>query len=155
MHTTLPDSSERPDAPYGMSARPPEPTTCPSCRASFQRGRWTWAKAPAAANRQLCPACRRIQDSFPAGYVTVKGAFLRDHHDEIVAFVEAHARKEKCERPLQRLIAISPKGATLEVTTTHSQLARSIAEGLQAQFQGDLKLRYSRDENLLRAVWQR
>jgi hypothetical protein len=41
------------------------------------------------------------------------------------------------------------------VTTTDSHLARGIAEALQAAYKGDLKLRYSRDENLVRATWKR
>ena len=43
----------------------------------------------------------------------------------------------------------------LEVTTTDSHLARGIAEALHGAYKGELKLRYSRDENLLRASWKR
>ena len=143
------------DDPYRNAAKPPEPTVCPSCKASFTEGRWTWEKAPSDANELLCPACQRIQDEFPAGYVTIKGAFFADHKDEIVNLINSHEKKEKAERPLQRIMAIDEKRDGLEVTTTDSHLARGIAEALHGAYKGELKLRYSRDENLLRAVWKR
>jgi len=47
------------------------------------------------------------------------------------------------------------RDGALEVTTTDSHIARGIAEALHDAYKGDLKVRYSRDENLVRAVWQR
>jgi NMD protein affecting ribosome stability and mRNA decay len=143
------------DDPYRLAAKPPDPTVCPECKATFTEGRWTWEPAPADANELLCPACQRIQDRFPAGYVTVKGEFLKQHRDEIVALIENHEKKEKADRPLQRIIAIDEKRDGIEVTTTDSHLARGIAEALHDAYKGELKLRYSRDENLLRATWKR
>lgn len=143
------------DDPYRAAAKPPEPTTCPSCHATFSSGRWTWAEAPNDSFQQLCPACQRIHDRFPAGYVTIKGAFLAEHRDEIVNLINNHEQKEKAQRPLQRIMAVEDKSDGLEVTTTDSHLARGIAEALHDAYKGDLKLRYSRDENLLRATWKR
>ena len=143
------------DDPYRSAAKPPEPTECPECHAVFTEGRWTWEKADGDAHEQLCPACQRIHDKFPAGYVTIKGSFFDEHKDEIVNLIEGHEKKEKAERPLQRIIAIDEKRDGIEVTTTDSHLARGIAEALHSAYKGELKLRYSRDENLLRAVWKR
>ena len=143
------------DDPYRHAAKPPEPTVCPECKAVFTEGRWTWEKPPSDSNEQLCPACQRIHDRFPAGYVTIKGAFFQEHRDEIVNLIESHEKKEKAARPLQRIMAIDDKRDGLEVTTTDSHLARGIAEALHGAYKGELKLRYSRDENLLRASWRR
>lgn len=144
--------------PYRAATRPVEPTVCPKCHASFMGGRWTWAK-PAAnddVGEMVCPACQRIQDKFPAGYVTLKGDWFKEHKAEIVALMQAHEKKEKAERPLQRIMAIDDKkDGTLEVHTTDSQLARGLGEALHVAYKGDLKVRYSRDENLVRAVWKR
>jgi len=74
--------------PYRRTAKPPEPTVCPKCQAVFTEGRWAWSKPPQEAASQLCPACQRIQDAFPAGYVTIRGEFIKDHRDEIVALRE-------------------------------------------------------------------
>jgi NMD protein affecting ribosome stability and mRNA decay len=144
--------------PYRAASKPPEPTVCPKCKASFMDGRWTWAK-PAAneeAAEMLCPACQRIHDKFPAGYVTIKGEFFKQHKDEIIALLHNHEKKEKAERPLQRIMGVDEKkDGSLEVTTTDSHLARGLGEALHDAYKGDLKVRYSRDENLVRAVWKR
>lgn len=143
------------DDPYTTRVKPPEPTACPKCHASFMNGRWTWQAAPKDAHSQVCPACRRIHDRFPAGYITIKGEFFAEHRDEIVHLIKNHEKKEKEARPLQRIMSIDDKKDGLEVTTTDSHLARGIAEALHDAYKGDLKLRYSRDENLVRAIWKR
>jgi NMD protein affecting ribosome stability and mRNA decay len=143
------------DDPYRVTHKPPEPTRCPECKASFAQGRWTWEAAPRDSYEQICPACQRIQDHFPAGYVTIKGEFFASHRDEIVALISNHEKKEKAERPLKRIMAIEDKKDGVEVTTTDSHLARGIGEALHDAYKGDLKIRYSRDENLLRATWKR
>ena len=143
------------DDPYRAGAKPPEPTTCPECRATFVDGRWTWNDAPDDAFRQLCPACQRIHDHFPAGYVTIKGEFFAEHRSEIVHLITNHEQKEKARRPCKRIMSIEDVSDGVQVTTTDSHLARGIAEALHDAYKGDMKLRYSRDENLLRASWKR
>ena len=153
-----PQDSHRPaanDDPYRMRAKPPSPAVCPTCKAVYSAGRWTWDRRPEDAHEQQCPACQRIHDKFPAGYVMIKGEFLAAHRDEIIALITSKEDREKAEHPLQRIIAIEDVREGLQVTTTESQLARGIGEALHDAYNGDLKLRYSRDENLLRAIWKR
>ena len=141
--------------PYNAAAKPPEGTACPKCKATFHDGRWTWEKPERDAFEMTCPACQRIDDRFPAGYVMLKGEFFKDHRDEIIALIENHEKKEKAARPLQRIMGMDQKREGFEVTTTDSHLARGIGEAIHGAFKGDLKVRYSRDENLVRAVWKR
>ena len=141
--------------PYISPRKPSEPTVCPTCKAVFTEGRWTWQRPPSEAAEMNCPACQRIHDEFPAGYVTIKGEFLKEHRDEIIALINSKEDREKATHPLQRIMAIEDVREGLQVTTTDSQLARGIGEALHDAYKGDLKLRYSRDENLLRAVWKR
>jgi NMD protein affecting ribosome stability and mRNA decay len=141
--------------PYRAAAKPPEPTTCPKCHATFNEGRWSWNAAPEDSYEHLCPACQRIHDRFPAGYVTIKGEFFKEHRDEIVHLIENHAKTEKERRPLQRIMNMEDTREGFQVSTTDSHLARGIAEALHDAYNGDLKLRYSRDENLVRATWKR
>jgi NMD protein affecting ribosome stability and mRNA decay len=121
----------------------------------FKSGRWTWDEAPDDAYQHVCPACQRIHDRFPAGYVTIKGDFFAEHRDEIVHLINNHEKREKAQRPLQRIMAIDEIREGVEVTTTDSHLARGIAEALHDAYKGELKMRYSRDENLVRATWKR
>lgn len=149
-------SAKDEDDPYLIRARPPEPTNCPTCHATFIEGRWTWERAPADAHHQTCPACQRIHDRFPAGYLTLKGPFFTEHREEILALLHSREAREKEARPLQRIIDVEAKrDGSVEVTTTDSHIARTLAEALHSAYKGDLKLRYSRDENLLRASWKR
>ncbi|HUL97472.1 MAG TPA: BCAM0308 family protein [Usitatibacter sp.] len=145
----------RGDDPYKAPRKPPEPTVCPRCKAVYAAGRWAWARKPEDAFEQTCPACQRIEDQFPAGYVMIKGQFMREHRDEIIALITRAEDREKAERPLRRIMAIEDVRDGLQVTTTDSLLARGIGEALYDAYKGDLKLRYSRDENLLRATWKR
>ena len=143
------------DDPYRAAAKPPEPTQCPQCNAVFANGRWSWDNVPGDAYQALCPACQRIHDHFPAGYVTIKGAFFTEHRDEIIQLIRNKEEREKEQRPLQRIMDITDTREGVQVTTTDSHLARGIAEALHSAYKGDVKLRYSRDENLVRATWTR
>ena len=147
--------STTPDDPYRATVKPTEPTRCPECNASFQEGRWSWKPAPRDANEQLCPACQRIQDEFPAGFVTIKGDYVKTHRDEIIAVVEGKEKREKAEHPLQRIMEIKDVAGGIQVATTDSHMARGIGEALHSALQGDLKIRYSKDENLVRVAWKR
>ena len=132
-----------------------EPTRCPDCGAVFQSGRWTWGTAGAAAHEESCPACQRIHDKFPAGFVTLKGAFLQQHRDEILHLLRHHEAKEKAEHPLQRIMAMVDSAEGVTVTTTDAHLARDLAQALHRAYKGELELRYNKEDNLLRASWSR
>jgi len=132
-----------------------EPTRCPDCGAVFQNGRWIWGTAPAAAHQERCPACHRIHDKFPAGFVALKGAFLAEHRDEILHLIRNHEAKEKAEHPLQRIIAIVDSADGVMVTTTDIHLARDLAQALHRAYKGELELHYNKEDNLLRATWTR
>jgi len=132
-----------------------EPTCCPDCGAVFQNGRWVWTAAPAAAHEARCPACHRIHDKFPAGFVTLKGAFLQAHREEILHLMRNHEAKEKAEHPLQRIMAIVEGDDGVTVTTTDTHLARDLAQSLHHAYKGELEFHYNKEDNLLRASWTR
>ena len=140
---------------YKSNRKLPEPACCPECGAVFHKGRWTWGTAPAGAHEQKCPACHRIHDKFPAGHVTLKGDFLREHRDQILHLVRNHEAKEKAEHPLERIMAIEDTADGVLVTTTDTHLARDIAEALYHAYKGELEFHYNKEENLLRATWSR
>ncbi len=146
---------ELPIDSYREMAKMPEPTTCPKCGASYVKGRWTWGKAPADSFKHKCPACQRIDDNFPAGYVKLKGAFLPAHRDEVMNLVRARETRAKEDHPLQRIIAVENLADGILVTTTDTHLARGIAEALREAYKGKLDLSFSKAENLLRATWTR
>ena len=140
---------------YRAEAKLPDPARCPKCKATYLKGRWTWRPAPADATPHVCPACLRIADGLPAGYVALRGAFLPQHRSEILNLVMTRAARAQEEHPLQRIMAVEKTAEGTLVTTTDAHLARGIAHALQEAFKGDLSLKYSKAENLLRATWTR
>jgi hypothetical protein len=140
---------------YKSTAKLREPTRCPRCHAVYRGGRWTWGESQAGAEEALCPACHRIRDSYPAGFVHLSGAFFAAHRDEILHRVANVEAREKSEHPLERIMAIAPSGETTLVTTTSVHLARSIGEALEDAWKGALDYHYNLEENLLRVTWQR
>lgn len=140
---------------YKSRKKLPEPTRCPDCGAVFQRGRWSWGGEAAAANEERCPACHRIHDRFPAGYVALKGSFFTAHRDEILQRVRNCEETEKRSHPLERLMRVEDTEEGVLVTTTGTHLARRIGDALFDAYKGDLDYHYNKEENLLRVAWHR
>jgi NMD protein affecting ribosome stability and mRNA decay len=140
---------------YKAKGKLSEPTVCPDCGAVFQAGRWQWLAKPEDAHQTTCPACHRIRDHFPAGYVTVAGDFFDKHEKEIMQLIQNRETQEKAEHPLQRIMAIEKTKEGTLVTTTDIHLARGIGEALHHAYQGELELHYNKDQNLLRVSWSR
>lgn len=141
--------------PYRETKKPADLTGCTECGACFREGRWTWRKAPAGAPSGICPACRRIRDDYPGGYLTLKGDFVRRHADEIRGLVQNVDEREKQQHPLHRVMVVSEHGDGLLVTTTDAHLALAIGKALHHAYQGELASRFSEDETLVRATWRR
>ena len=146
---------EREHDPYKAKAKLGEPTVCPQCRAAFVDGRWQWADAAPGAQEALCPACRRVRDKFPAGYVTLEGEFLAAHRDELLQLVKHRAEQAKAEHPLERVMDIEDQDGALQVTTTDIHLARGIGEALHNAYRGELQFHYNKAQDLLRVHWRR
>ena len=146
---------EREHDAYKARGKFAEPTACPGCGAIFHKGRWQWGEAPEGAHHESCPACQRMHDHYPAGFIMLNGKFLVDHRDDIMNLVHNREKLEKAEHPLKRIMAIGEQdGATL-ITTTDINLARGIGEALQHAYRGDLDYHYNPEQNLLRVSWSR
>lgn len=132
-----------------------EPTRCPDCGAVFQSGRWSWGGESAGAHEERCPACHRIHDRFPAGYVALQGDFFAAHREEIMNRVKNCEETEKRSHPLERLMGVEDTAEGVLVTTTGTHLARRIGDALYDAYKGSLDYHYNKEENLLRVAWQR
>lgn len=133
-----------------------EPTLCPDCGAVFQAGHWQWSAKPRGETHQACcPACHRIRDRFPAGYVSLEGDFFTTHEQEVLQLIRHHEAREKAEHPLQRIMDIEKTAHGTVVTTTDIHLARGIGDALHHAYQGGLEFHYNPEQNLLRVNWTR
>lgn len=140
---------------YKSKGKPPGAAVCPQCGAVFQQGHWRWGEAPVGAQQESCPACLRLQDKIPAGFVTLEGAFFLAHQDEIMRLVHNLEEQERAGHPLKRIIATEVRADSALVTTTDIHLARAIGEALSHAYQGELEYHYNPAEQLLRVHWSR
>jgi NMD protein affecting ribosome stability and mRNA decay len=143
-----------PDA-YRGGAKLAGPARCRDCGAVYRRGRWTWKAAAEAPRPVRCPACQRIKEGMPAGYVRMAGGYAGAHREEIVRRLRRCEAAESKAHPLQRIIAVTREGVDLVVTTTDSHLARRLGEALEKSFKGEAAYHYGKDDNLLRVDWRR
>ena len=132
-----------------------EPAICGSCHAVYHKGRWQWLAAPPNAYLVQCPACKRLQQKLPAGYVTLDGDFVRTHEAELLSLIHNIEAHEKSEHPLKRIISIEQHDGGMEITTTDLHLAHGIGEALHHAYQGELDSHFNEAEYLLRVKWRR
>lgn len=140
---------------YKAKGKLPEPTVCPECNAVYHQGRWQWLPAPANAHQQMCSACHRIHDHYPAGFLTLEGAFFLAHREEIMHLVHNEEKHQRAEHPIKRIMEIEEENDSTLITTTDIHLARGMGEAIHHAYQGELEFHYNPDENLLRVNWSR
>ncbi|MBN1542988.1 ATPase [candidate division KSB1 bacterium] len=132
-----------------------EPACCTECGAVYIQGRWTWKEASEGCQQVLCPSCRRCSDRYPAGWIQITGNFFRRHAEEILSLVRNVETKEKTERPLERIMEISDRPSSVEITTTGVHVARRIGEALQRAYKGEFRFNYADGEPHIRIQWYR
>lgn len=56
--------------------------------------------------------------------------------------------------PLERIIELKDRGATIDITTTHEKLAQRIGKKIHKACQGELEIKWTKDK-ITRVVWER
>ena len=146
---------ERSHDTYKASHKIPEPAVCPDCNAVFHNGRWDWAERPDGAHETRCPACARIHDRYPAGYINLRGGFLHGHRAEIVNLVRNIETREKMEHPLKRIMDVEDEDGGILITTTDIHLAKSIGDAIYHAYEGELEYKFTDESNILHVAWER
>ncbi|HMK64923.1 MAG TPA: BCAM0308 family protein [Thermodesulfobacteriota bacterium] len=133
-----------------------EPTICSQCRSVYTQGRWTWNKTiPDSAHKAVCPACRRINDDYPAGIIEMSGSFFDQHKEEILNLIRHEESMEKEEHPLERIIKIIEEDEGTTVTTTGVHVARRLGHAVNSAYKGEYEAQYLEDDQRIRISWQR
>ena len=120
--------------PYQRQQKLHEGTACPQCGAVYHQGRWRWVTKAEGAGEELCAACRRINDKFPAGVVTLRGDFAREQKQELIHLARHQEEAEKQEHPLNRIIGIEEDAQGIVISTTDIHLPRRIGEAIKRAF---------------------
>lgn len=141
--------------PYLVTEKYAGPVVCNGCGALFKKGRWTWDDIPdEETNETVCPACRRVDDNHPAGFVELSGDFYLENREEILNLVDNIRRIEVSEHPLERIMAMTHGENGTRITTTGMHIARRIGDAVANAYQGDLDCSYDA-ENFIRVRWHR
>src|SRR5271167_1316016 len=141
--------------PYQRQQKLRERTVCPQCSAVYHEGRWRWVAKGEGAVEELCPACRRINDKFPAGVVTLRGDFAREHKEEIIRLARHQEEAEKKEHPLNRIISTEDDAQGVVTNTTDIHLPRRIGEAIKRAFHGEIADHFDKDGYFVRVNWTR
>ncbi|MDF1537202.1 MAG: BCAM0308 family protein [bacterium] len=141
--------------PYKLTEKPPGGAMCRDCGATVMGGRWTWGAPSGETVSTVCPACRRIRDSYPAGYLALEGPFFTENRQEIMNLVGNVAEAEKGEHPLERVMAIEEDGGATVITTTGVHIARRLGDSVQRSYRGELTVNYEDGEKRVRVNWAR
>jgi len=141
--------------PYKRSGKLHEPTVCPQCGAVFHKDRWQWIARPADAREELCQACHRINDQYPAGIVTLTGPVAQQHKAEILAIAHHQEQVEKKEHALNRIISVGEVPDGIVISTTDIHLPRRIGEAVKRAFHGELDMHFDEHGYFVRVNWQR
>ena len=141
--------------PYHSKLKLVEATVCSGCGAVYHHGRWQWVETSGTAHRALCPACHRIEDKVPAGFLTIAGGFAAEHREEITNLIRHVEQREKAEHPLKRIMDIESQPDGMLITFTDPHLARAAGVALRDAYQGELAIDYSAEAFMLRVSWRR
>jgi hypothetical protein len=140
---------------YRIDAKLPDPVECPTCRATYYEGRWTWHQRPTVVPQVKCPACRRTEDNMPAATVKLGGAWFHDHRTEVLDRVIAVEARERAQHPMQRIVSMRDADGGVDVATTDPHLARSIAVAVHDAFKGEMEMRFPHGGGMPCARWTR
>jgi|AntRauTorcE11897_2_1112592.scaffolds.fasta_scaffold00104_10 hypothetical protein len=124
-------------------------TVCSRCGALYINGKWTWNTLPDNHEKDLCPACKRIENNEPAGHAILRGTYFAKHKDDIIHFIDNISKSELSDHPLERLMDIKNGSSDTEITTTGIHLARRIGYALQLAYGGELNSTQSDDDHII------
>jgi len=157
------DKNLRSADPYRDDASIPEPSICQCCKAVWSKGKWSldpairkevehWGKPRPV----ICPACRRIEDGYPGGILHLAGSFLQDHKEQILKTLKNEEVATLRRNPLDRIIRLEDGGVEgITVQTTSEKLAQRLGKAVNRACGGELDIRFSHQEKLVRVYWRR
>jgi len=150
------------DDPYLAEEGLKDPSLCLTCRALYHNKRWTLdpktfdqLEANGEGDRVTCPACRKIAEGYAEGVVTLRGAYLWAHENEIFHLLKNEETRTMEKNPLERIINMTRENDDLVIETTEEKLAEHLGRALHKAHQGELRVSWSDDHDVCRVLWER
>lgn len=150
---------------YHLKSKQESVLLCPECHALYSEGRWQWVqdltqlkkfmKKLHKKDKDLCPACKRTMEHYPAGELVLRGEFLFQHLREILGLAKNEELAEMGEHPLNRIMEIKKNKHEVLIETTDQHLPRRIATALKRAYGGTLDFRFAEASGLMRVFWDR
>ncbi len=147
---------------YLPKGAPQKGVVCAGCHAVSAGKRWRLDEKAYAmhlrrgtATQLFCPACEKIRDGYPSGQVTLRGAYLAEHYEEILRIIVNEEKRARGLNPLHRIMSISEEDGRLEITTTDEKLAQRIGRELRKACGGTVSYGWSHNDKFLRVQWER
>ena len=141
---------------YKQRGKLNEGTICSTCGVVFSKGRWVWDYAGETDKQITCPACQRIKDGYPAGFIELSGEFFEENKEEILNLARNLEDLHKQEHPMQRIMRIrQQRDQTTLIETTEVNLARRIGDAISRAYQGEYSFQYADNYNRIRIQWVR
>lgn len=148
--------------PYIDEESLPENTICKQCGSVYTSDRWCLkGEVPSdkalrpIAGKIVCPACRKQADGVPGGVVTLRGAFLTDHSEEILNLIRNESVKAQTNNPLERIMDMRFAGEEMVITTTNEKLAQRIGRAVYKAYSGEIDYQFGENNKQARVNWHR
>jgi NMD protein affecting ribosome stability and mRNA decay len=108
-----------------------------------------------AVQKHKCPACRKEEDHYVMGIVSISGDFFKQRREEIVNMLRNEEKKTLAHNPLDRIMGIIEDEKGVRVETTSENLAVHLGRMLYHAYGGDVEYQFSDEQKLARVFWYR
>jgi len=132
---------------------------CSGCGAFHHRRHWTLI-APADFSSQVhrdlvfCPACRKIQDRFPGGELTLLG-IENENREEISRILRNEESRAREKNPLERIMSMQAAQGGWRVETTTEKLAQRLGRSIHKARGGQVDYKWGHNNKFVRVVWEK
>jgi NMD protein affecting ribosome stability and mRNA decay len=95
----------------------------------------------------ICPACKMAANNQYEGHLTVLN-IPQNKKEQFISTIKNSGMHGYRRDPLDRILRTEVKNNSINVYTSENQLAVRIGKKLRTVFGGDLKIRYSKEDQL-------
>jgi hypothetical protein len=147
--------------PYTADEALPGIQVCRTCHAVYQNRSWTLDELVYGQALQqehhltFCPACRKIDQHYAEGEVTMSGDYLWEHEEQIRNLIRNEEQRALQKNPLERILRLEREGDRLILETTEIKLAEHLGRAIHKAHQGELHFSWEGNPVTCRVAWQR